>query len=129
MAGHSLGGMIAQQASGHANIKNNYNILNVVTVGSPLINPFGREGEVQRVGDTSDAVPYLSAMGTILLPWQVGGLNRENGGYNGNSLNAHIQSYTRSDVWGAYDVVGKKFGGATITIDFDQAKFYQAPTK
>lgn len=128
-AGHSLGGMIAQQASGHASIRNNYNILNVVTFGSPLINPFGREGEIRRVGDTSDVVPYLSAMGTMLFLWQVGGLNREDGHYNGNSYNAHIKSYLRSDIWGAYDVLGRKWGGANIKFDPDQSKFYTAPTR
>lgn len=128
ITGHSLGGMIAQQASGNAEIKNNYNVLNVVTFGSPLINPFGREGEIKRLGDTADKVPYLSAMGTILLPWQVLGLNTEDGGYGRDFTKAHVESYLRSEIWGIYDVLGIKNGQAKLKFDEDKSVFFYAPT-
>ncbi len=60
VTGHSLGGMVAQQVAADSTIKKNYNVLNTVTFGSPLINGFQREGTVKRLGDTSDPVPYLS---------------------------------------------------------------------
>jgi hypothetical protein len=126
--GHSLGGMIAQQAAANYILKRKYNILNVVTFGSPLISPGQREGTVKRLGDTSDVVPYLSSSGTFLLPWQVFGLNREDGGYNGRLKTAHSESYLRSDVWGAYDVLGQKGGRSTLTYDIDQTQYYYAPT-
>ena len=40
--GHSLGGMIAQEAAADSTIKRNYNILNTVTYGSPLIKLLSR---------------------------------------------------------------------------------------
>lgn len=126
ISGHSLGGMIAEQLSGNSNVKDNYNVLNVITLGSPLINPFGREGAVQRLGDTADIVPYLSATGTLLLPWQIFGLNRENGGYN-NPIEAHSKSYSRDDIWGKYDVLGFKNGKSYLQYDDSNVKFYKAP--
>ena len=60
VTGHSLGGMVAQQVAADSQIKSNYNVLNTVTFGSPLIDGFQREGTVKRLGDTSDPVPYLS---------------------------------------------------------------------
>lgn len=128
IAGHSLGGMIAEQTSGNSAVKNNYNVLNVITFGSPLVNPFGREGDIKRLGDKSDVVPYLSAMGTMLLPWQVFGLNKEDGKYN-NPIDAHIKSYLRDDVWGSYDALGFKNGTSYIKYDNSAIKYYQAPVK
>ncbi|MDS0524837.1 GPI inositol-deacylase [Clostridium sp. SHJSY1] len=128
ISGHSLGGMIAQQLSGNSKIKDNYNIKNVITLGSPLINPFGREGTVQRLGDIADFVPYLSATGTVLLPWQVFGLNRENGGYS-DPMEAHKKSYLRDDVWGKYDMLGFKNGKSYLEYDDANVKFYKAPIK
>ncbi|MCR5698814.1 MAG: lipase family protein, partial [Treponemataceae bacterium] len=49
ITGHSLGGMIAQQAAAQDNVKNNYEVLNVVTYGSPLLANDTREGELHRL--------------------------------------------------------------------------------
>lgn len=102
--------------------------MNVVTLGSPLVNPFGREGAVQRLGDKADLVLYMSASGTLLLPWQVIGLNRENGGYY-DSYNAHTKSYIRTDVWESYDALGYKYGRSYIVYNTDNVKFYAAPLR
>lgn len=128
IAGHSLGGMIAEQTSGNSAVKNNYNVLNVITFGSPLVNPFGREGTVKRLGDKADVVPYLSASGTMLEVWQVAGLNREDGHYK-DPIKAHKESYLRNDVWGTYDVIGFKGGTSYINYDTSATKFYKAPMK
>lgn len=126
LAGHSLGGMVAQQVAANSAIKADYEILNTVTFGSPLISG-NREGTVKRLGDTSDVVPYLSVTGQIIR--QIGGLNRESGNYGLNAYAAHIESYLRSDVWGAYDVTGTKNGNATITLDLSTQTYYHSPTK
>lgn len=126
LSGHSLGGMVAQQIAANTTIKNNYNVLNTVTFGSPLISAGSREGTVKRLGDTSDVVPYLSATGQII--WQVAGLNRENGGYGTDAYNAHVGSYLRSDVWGKYDVLGYKNGSASITLDLSTQTYFKSPT-
>lgn len=124
--GHSLGGMVAQQASGDLVLKARYNILNTISFGSPLINPVGREGQVKRLGDTADIVPYMSAQ-TMLRPiHQIAGLNREDGGYGKDFAEAHMRSYLRTDVWGDYDVLGVKGGNAKIVIDESQIESYGA---
>ena len=125
--GHSLGGMVAQQASGDKVLKARYNILNTISFGSPLINPIGREGQVKRLGDTADIVPYMSAQTVVRPIHQITGLNREDGGYAAKEFaQAHMKSYLREDVWGAYDVLGVKGGNAKIVIDEDQIQSYGA---
>lgn len=127
LTGHSLGGMIAQQVSAQKSIKNNYNILNVVTFGSPLISASSREGTVQRLGDTSDVVPYLSGRLFTNTIWAIMGLNRETGGYGLDFLSAHNKSYGRTDVWGKYDVLGFKNGKAKLTIYTDTVQYFENP--
>lgn len=129
ISGHSLGGMIAQQLAASPSIKNNYQILNVVTFGSPLISAGRREGTIRRLGDKNDWVPYLSATGTILFPWQVWGLNKEDGGYSSTDvMGSHIESYKRNDVWGNYDVLGFKYTSSRIIFEEEDLSFYHAPT-
>ncbi len=60
-------------------IKENYNILNTVTFGSPLINGFKREGTVKRLGDVKDVVPYMSLTTFTNIVWQSADLNKEDG--------------------------------------------------
>ncbi len=127
LAGHSLGGMIAQQVASDSEMKRKYNILNTVTFGSPLINGLSREGTVKRLGDTNDPVPYLSISTAYNIVRAVGGLNRENGGYKSDLYHAHTASYQRSDVWGGYDAVGVKHGSHTLTLDFSTTEFYHSP--
>lgn len=129
LAGHSLGGMIAQQVAANSSIKSNYNILNTVTFGSPLLSAGSREGTVKRLGDTSDIIPYASGSLINNTIWAILGLNREDGGYGLNLLAAHIESYGRSDVWGKYDVLGVKNGSAKLILDLDTQTYYQSPTE
>ena len=127
LAGHSLGGMIAQQVAADSTIKKNYNILNTVTFGSPLLSNGSREGTVRRLGDVSDIVPLLSVQ-TVLSPIRaLAGLNREDGGYSLKPVSAHTESYCREDVWGRYDVTGTKYGNAKLILDLSTRAFYQSP--
>ena len=127
LAGHSLGGMIAQQVAANSTIKNRYNVLNTVCFGSPLLSAGSREGTVRRLGDVSDPVPYLSGSLFNNTLWAIMGLNRENGGYGILGIHAHNLSYARTDVWGAYDVTGTKNGNAKLILDLDTRAFYQSP--
>ncbi len=127
VTGHSLGGMVAQQVASDTAIKENYNVVNTVTFGSPLINGFKREGTVKRLGDVSDVVPYLSLSTFTNVIWQSAGLNKEDGNYGSDILGAHCESYNREDVWGSYDVTGTKNGGATLTLDYSTTAFYFSP--
>ena len=127
LAGHSLGGMIAQQVAADATIKAKYNVLNTVTFGSPLLAAGFREGTVKRLGDISDIVPLLSGNLFVTPIRALLGLNRENGGYYLKPITAHKESYKREDVWGSYDATGTKYGGAKLILDLDTRKFYQSP--
>lgn len=129
LTGHSLGGMVAQQVAADSTIKDNYNVLNTVTFGSPLINGFKREGTVTRLGDSKDVVPFLSLTTLTNVVWQSAGLNREDGGYGSDLLGAHCESYNRADVWGAYDVSGYKNGNKQLVMDYSTTKFFFSPTK
>lgn len=128
LAGHSLGGMVAQQVAANDTIKDGYNIMNVVTFGSPLLSAGDREGTVKRLGDKNDAVPYLSVSTFTYTLWQVAGLNREDGGYDFASVEAHVESYARTDEWANYDVTGTKYGTAKLILDLDSQEFFQSPT-
>lgn len=128
LAGHSLGGMVAQQVAADSTIKNNYNVLNTVTFGSPLLAAGTREGDVKRLGDTSDVIPYASGSLINNAAWAIAGLNREDGGYGWNAFDAHTKSYTRTDVWGKYDAVGQKYGGAQLILDMGTLTYYKSPT-
>ncbi len=132
LAGHSLGGMVAQQVAADKYIKDNYEILNTVTFGSPLIKGFTREGMVKRLGDTSDKNPFYSISSVLNIVWQYAGVNHEDGGYNGDSATAHCDSYLREDVWGSYDCAGEKrgsilgveTGSRMLTLNFATTSFY-----
>ena len=127
LAGHSLGGMICQQVAADATIKARYNILNVVTFGSPLLAAGFREGTVKRLGDINDVVPLLSSNLFVTPLRAILGLNRENGGYYLRPVSAHTDCYVREDVWGKYDVTGTKYGSAKLVLDLDTRKFYKSP--
>lgn len=127
LAGHSLGGMIAQQVAADSTIKARYNVLNTVTFGSPLLSVGSREGTVRRLGDVSDVVPYLSGRLFTNPITAIFGLNREDGHYYGRPITAHNASYSRTDLWGRYDVTGTKYGNAKLILDLGSRQFFQAP--
>lgn len=132
LAGHSLGGMVAQQVAADKYIKDNYEVLNTVTFGSPLIKGFTREGMVKRLGDSSDKNTFYSISSVLNIVWQYAGVNHEDGGYNGDSPAAHCDSYLREDVWGNYDCAGEKRGSVLgvetgsrmLTLNFATTSFY-----
>ncbi|MBQ6461897.1 MAG: hypothetical protein IJJ59_01060 [Pseudobutyrivibrio sp.] len=132
LAGHSLGGMVAQQVAADKYIKDNYEVLNTVTFGSPLIKGFSREGMVKRLGDSSDKNTFYSISSVLNIVWQYTGVNHEDGGYNGDSPAAHCDSYLREDVWGNYDCAGEKRGSVLgvetgsrmLTLNFATTSFY-----
>ena len=127
LAGHSLGGMIAQQVAADSTVKAYYNVLNTVCFGSPLLAAGFREGTVRRLGDVSDPVPYLSGNLFVTPIRAVLGLNREDGHYYAQPITAHNSSYARADLWGKYDVTGTKYGGAKLTLDLGTRTFYPCP--
>lgn len=95
---------------------------------SPFLAAGTREGTVIRLGDTSDIAPYASGSTINNTAWAIAGLNKESGGYGTNAYAAHIESYGRGDVWGAYDVTGAKRGNQRLDLDMWTQKWFQSPT-
>lgn len=121
LAGHSLGGMVAQQVAGNKWVKDNYRVLHTITLGSPRVNPNGREGEVRRLGDVVDPVPLLgSGVGNSI------GLNRERSGII-NPLKAHVLSYRLERIWDKYDAVGRNNGNTSFLFSTSQVRHFSAP--
>lgn len=115
-AGHSLGGMVAQQLRADADLAAQYEILNVLTAGSPFIIVKGGEGSLHRIVDKNDAIPFLSPATVVKPAQQFREVAREDGGYFMDPDSAHNLSYLRNDLWGGYDVFGEKGGDATLTF-------------
>ena len=127
IAGTSLGGMIAQQVAANSSIKENYNVLNIICFGAPLVADGEVEGTIVRLGDTSDIVPYLTGEMIDNTKRAISTLVRETGGYRLDFIKAHVESYGRNDIWGEYDVTGKKFGTTALELDLDTISYHRAP--
>lgn len=126
LAGTSLGGMVAQQVAANPVIKREYQVLNTVGFGSPLLSQGFREGTIQRLGDWVDPVPYLS-INTFAAPLHsFFGLNRESSRYK-LPIQAHVNSYILDDPWGKYDATGTLNGGTKLVLDLNTRVFYPAP--
>lgn len=123
-AGHSLGGMVAQQVAANAGIQKRYNILNIVAYGSPILFQGQVEGTLTRLADVSDPVPYLSSVTFTDFALQDGTLAKEDSGLGLDvTFTAHRNSYFDEATWGDYDVLGQKGGDATLTLDLTTQKF------
>ena len=115
---HSLGGMVAQQLRTDADLIAEYEIVNVLTAGSPYVMVKGDgEGTLHRIADKNDAIPYLSPATVVSPVKQLKDRAVEDGGYTLDPDGAHNLSYLREDLWGAYDVFGVRDGGATLRFD------------
>ena len=123
LAGHSLGGMVAQSLAGFPSLKEEYDIRNTVAFGSPYIEFTPHEGEVQRLADSTDPVPFLSLDGLFQPFEQIFGREVEDSEYF--FVDAHSRSYTDADVWEDYDAVGIEDGTATIRYNPSERTFYR----
>ncbi|MCQ2484329.1 MAG: hypothetical protein MJ168_03230 [Clostridia bacterium] len=123
IAGHSLGGMVAQQLVCNNEIKEKYEIIHVLTAGSPYIPSNSPEGSLIRLVDKNDIVPYLSIASVFASGKQKDAV-KEDGGYTGMPRSAHNLSYLKEDVWGKYDALGYKKGNATISFDNSDTMFF-----
>lgn len=126
-AGHSLGGMVAQQIAADTSVQMRYNILNIVAYGSPVMFKGQIEGTLKRMGDVNDPVPYLSAETFKDFEVQDGTLQKEDSGLGLDiTFAAHRNSYFDEKTWGKYDVLGFKGGDATIKLKLKTQKFYES---
>lgn len=138
IVGLSLGGLIAQQVASLEAIQDQFNVINVVTYGAPIIaqHDIASTTQVQRMVDTVDAVPKLSV---YQYDYNIDGYNSQ---YDNNNavvrtgvfetfIGTHSLSYVMESVWGDVDVLGFENGGAKLTFTYDkegtQMTWYQAP--
>lgn len=123
LAGHSLGGTTAQQFAADKTMRERYNILNVLTGGSPALVLFQREGTLHRLADILDPVPMVSLAGPVNLFYQI------SYGLSDCFLHfklSHTESYSDPDVWGSYDCLGVKNGGAYFDFDPATCRYFTA---
>lgn len=124
--GHSLGGMMTQQLATDKDLQADYIIKFDLVFAGPYTQPDEkREGGLCRLGDWSDVIP-LETVNLLTHPKETLTYSREYGGYGVDSWGAHMNSYKNGDVWGTYDVTGKKGGKATITLDMSTRSFYKS---
>lgn len=114
LVGHSLGGMVAQQFAADTEMKERYEILNTLTMGSPYIMTEEREGGLYRMVDSGDIIPYLST--AFFKNFSEGNYTRIDNGYFGRPDAAHNKSYQLADSWCEYDCFGIKGGTNKITF-------------
>jgi len=129
-AGHSLGGMVAQQIAAEKDMQKRYHILNIVTFGSPVLCMGETEGELHRMCDTNDMVPYLSTETVDDMDAQQTYCREEEtwpGDEEHDTGDAHPFSYADEDTWGDYDAIGKKGGDAVLTMDDATTIYFDAP--
>ncbi len=118
MAGHSLGGMIAQQITADPEMNGNYTFINLVNIGSPFVPLEGRICPLRRFADRADMVPWLgfSVRANLCTHKPVFKSN----GYFGKIVKAHTDSYRESDSWRVYDAFGELNGGRIIVMDIEE---------
>jgi len=125
IAGHSLGGMVAEQLIGDNDLKENYKILYTVTYGSPIVAyKTEKEGILSMLGDGFDPVIGLS-MDTKYQYYSP--ISHQTAGIQ-DGVSAHMDSYLDASVWGNYDAVGQKGGTVTLTVNPDTRTYYEART-
>lgn len=128
IAGHSLGGMVAQQVIADEQIKERYEVKFTVTFGSPAVGQgSGREGQIRRMGVHNDVVPNLSTN----IGGNISGTNWEGRGKYGVNqfVKAHCEGYLRDDIFGHWNVCGDKLAeapSAKLELDLSTLTFYQS---
>jgi len=144
LAGHSQGGMIAQQLAADPDIKSRYNVVSTTTFGSPLIGLGKREGEVHRIAAAGDPVPRASAASSLNLAsgaWAAAGqqnirtdfpISLHKPGTYGNGITAHNKDYTNENNpdLQRMDALGRNNPRVRATLEFNPANrvFFSSPT-
>ncbi len=124
IAGHSLGGMVAQQAAANSSMQKRYNIMHVITWGSPLLSQGKIEGELHRMASAGDVVPYLSYYTLTDFEAQRNDRNYEEADVI-PVIQSHVQGYHDKNAWKDYDALGVKGGKAVLKMNDDSTvRFY-----
>ena len=126
LTGHSLGGMVSQQAAANKTMRKNYNILHVVTWGSPLIAKGQIEGQLHRMCAAGDVVPLMSEYTFTDTDAQLNDRNREEADVI-PVIQSHVDGYNDKNAWKDYDAIGVKGGNAVLKMDDSTTLRFDAP--
>ena len=129
IAGHSLGGMVAQQVAANPAIKRDYDVLNTVTFGSPPTGNNRQEGTVHRMVDWNDPVTVLSVESPFRAFSHATIRNSHELSLT-NPAASHTSSYFQDGVWTGINALGeteRKDGTASLTFNRSDAEFFRAP--
>ncbi len=111
--GHSMGGMVIEQAIANKTIKKKYNVLYSLAIGSPFIlTSSTKEGKLQRIVDKLDPICFLSI--PLLANPYMGDVAIESSGL---VPLIHFRSYESGTCWKAYDALGHKNGKARVELN------------
>ena len=124
-AGHSLGGMVAQQAAADKSMQNRYNILHIVTWGAPLLCMGQIEGQLHRNCAAGDMVPLLSVYTLEDPDAQFNDRNREVADVI-PVIQSHVYGYNDKNAWKDYDAIGVKDGKAVLKMNDSTTKRFNA---
>jgi len=132
LAGHSQGGMVAQQLAASKTLKNaGINVMNTVTFGSPPIAAGQRNGEVHRITARFDPVPYASIDTLGVVPQL--DQQRIGSNYGLNGIKAHSNEYFNeaNPRLTSMDAMGRKNPAEPSRITFDPKDrvFFTSPGK
>ena len=126
LAGHSLGGMVSQQAAANKTMQKRYHILHVITWGSPLIAKGQIEGQLHRMCAAGDVVPLMSEYTFTDPDAQFGDRNREEADVI-PVIQSHVEGYNDKNAWKDYDALGIKGGNAVLRMDDSTTRRFNAP--
>jgi RHS repeat-associated protein len=137
-AGHSQGGMVAQQAAADVITQNRgYKTIQTTTFGSPFLNETNgtRQGNLDRFTATNDKVPKLSGGWTFAR--QVGELfgrakdtrnevHEQRFGSLGSvdPIEAHNNDYGDKKLFDGFDAFGQRGGDTIIRLDTKDTKYF-----
>ena len=126
LTGHSLGGMVSQQAAANKTMQKRYHILHVITWGSPLIAKGQIEGQLHRMCAAGDVVPLMSEYTFTDPDAQFGDRNREEADVI-PVIQSHVDGYNDKNAWKDYDAIGVKGGNAVLKMDDSTTLRFDAP--
>ena len=126
LTGHSLGGMVSQQAAANKTMQKRYHILHVITWGSPLIAKGQIEGQLHRMCAAGDVVPLMSEYTFTDTDAQLNDRNREEADVI-PVIQSHVDGYNDKDAWKDYDAIGVKGGNAVLKMNDDTTLRFDAP--
>ena len=126
LAGHSLGGLVAQQLAADPQFNESYDIRNVVVFGSPTIQAL-REGTVRRLATNGDPVTYLGRQLSFGAHFEDAAEECDIAEYAIPGLgNSHLCGYINRTAWSDYDALGIRNGDAVVDVHYGERVFFEA---